>query len=176
MIDLAILGLLDEQDLHGYELKKQLAELVGARSGISFGSLYPALRRLERAGAIEAVDESATAPTPTGTHVPTGSLKGDLAAARMRLRAHPSRRTRRAYGITDLGRAMFAELLTDESDDDEREFAVKLLFCGHLDPAVGGLVVSLDGQQRRPRRRIHLVGPLDAARDAHRRRMGQERQ
>ena len=56
MIDLAILGLLDEQDLHGYELKKQLAELVGARSGVSFGSLYPALARLEKGGAVKAVE------------------------------------------------------------------------------------------------------------------------
>ena len=31
MIDLAILGLLTEQDLHGYELKKQLAELLPGR-------------------------------------------------------------------------------------------------------------------------------------------------
>jgi DNA-binding PadR family transcriptional regulator len=134
MLELAVLGLLAEQPRHGYDLKKRLSETLGPLWGISFGSLYPALRRLERAGAIEAVDESATAPTPTGTHVPTGSLKGDLAAARVRMRTRPSRRTRRAYGITDRGRAMFAELLTDESDDDEREFAVKLLFCGHLDP------------------------------------------
>jgi DNA-binding PadR family transcriptional regulator len=134
MLELAVLGLLAEQPRHGYDLKKRLSETLGPLWGISFGSLYPALRRLERAGAIEAVDENATVPAPTGALVPTGSLKGDLAAARMRLRARPSRRTRRAYGITDRGRAMFAELLTDESDDDERAFAVKLLFCGHLDP------------------------------------------
>jgi DNA-binding PadR family transcriptional regulator len=132
MLELAVLGLLAEQPRHGYDLKKRLSETLGPLWGISFGSLYPALRRLERAGAIEAVDDGATAPA--GSHVPTGSLKGDLAAARMRLRARPSRRTRRAYGITDQGRALFAELLTDESDDDERAFAVKLLFCGHLDP------------------------------------------
>jgi DNA-binding PadR family transcriptional regulator len=132
MLELAVLGLLSEQPRHGYDLKKRLSETLGPLWGISFGSLYPALRRLERAGAIEEVDENA-APA-AGTFVPTGSLKGDLAAARMRLRARPSRRTRRAYAITDNGRAMFAELLTDESDDDERAFAVKLLFCGHLDP------------------------------------------
>src|SRR5437667_11318353 len=116
MLELAVLGLLAEQPRHGYDLKKRLSETLGPLWGISFGSLYPALRRLERAGAIEAVDENAAAPGPTGTHVPTGSLKGDLAAARMRLRARPSRRTRRAYGITDHGRTLFPELLTDESD------------------------------------------------------------
>jgi DNA-binding PadR family transcriptional regulator len=134
MLELAVLGLLAEQPRHGYDLKKRLSETLGPLWGISFGSLYPALRRLERSGAIEEVDESATAPAPTGSFVPTGSLKGDLAAARMRLRARPSRRTRRAYAITAHGRALFAELLTDESDDDERAFAMKLLFCGHLEP------------------------------------------
>lgn len=132
MLELAVLGLLAEQPRHGYDLKKRLSETLGPLWGISFGSLYPALRRLERSGAIEEVDENAT--TPGVAFVPTGSLKGDLAAARMRLRPRPSRRTRRAYSITDRGRVLFTELLTDESDDDERAFAVKLLFCGHLDP------------------------------------------
>ena len=134
MLELAVLGLLAEQPRHGYDLKKRLSETLGPLWGISFGSLYPALRRLERAGAIEAVDE-APAPAAESAFVPTGSLKGDLAAARMRLRPRPSRRTRRAYRITDSGRELFTELLTDEGDDDERAFAVKLLFCGHLDPA-----------------------------------------
>ncbi len=131
MLELAVLGLLAEQPRHGYDLKKCLSEKLGPLWGISFGSLYPALRRLEKSGAIEEVDDNA--PVSAGTFVPTGSLKGDLAAARMRLRARPTRRTRRAYAITEQGRALFAELLTDESDDDERAFAVKLLFCGHLD-------------------------------------------
>ena len=133
MLELAVLGLLAEQPRHGYELKKRLSETLGPLWGISFGSLYPALRRLERTGAIEEVADTAGSPA-TGTFVPTGSLKGDLAAARMRLRARPTRRTRRAYAITPHGRELFTELLTDETDDDERAFAVKLLFCGQLDP------------------------------------------
>ena len=56
MLELAVLGLLSEQPLHGYELKKRLSETLGPLWGISFGSLYPALRRLERSGAIEAAD------------------------------------------------------------------------------------------------------------------------
>jgi DNA-binding PadR family transcriptional regulator len=133
MLELAVLGLLAEQPRHGYELKKRLSETLGPLWGISFGSLYPALRRLERSGAIEEVADTAGSAAP-GTFVPTGSLKGDLAAARMRLRARPTRRTRRAYAITPQGRELFTELLTDEADDDERAFAVKLLFCGQLDP------------------------------------------
>ncbi len=52
MLDLAILGLLREEPRHGYELRRALGEL-GFRQ-VSFGSLYPALRRLERRGAIAA--------------------------------------------------------------------------------------------------------------------------
>ena len=47
MLELAILGLLKEQELHGYELKKRLSDTLGFASGVSFGSLYPALGRLE---------------------------------------------------------------------------------------------------------------------------------
>jgi DNA-binding PadR family transcriptional regulator len=131
MIDLAILGLLDEQDLHGYELKKQLAELIGSRSGMSFGSLYPALARLEKAGAVKAVE----ALTNEATIPMTGALSGELAAFRARIgRPARSRRTRKVYGITEPGRQRLRELLNDESTDD-RTFTVQVAFCRVLRPA-----------------------------------------
>jgi DNA-binding PadR family transcriptional regulator len=133
MLELAVLGLLAEQPLHGYELKKRLSETLGPLWGISFGSLYPALRRLERNGDIEATDAVETSRTG---FVPTGSLDGDLAAARQRRRALPGRRTRKAYRITEQGRGTFAELLVDDNLDDDRSFALKLSFCrflGHAD-------------------------------------------
>ena len=130
MIDLAILGLLDEQDLHGYELKKQLAELVGARSGVSFGSLYPALARLEKGGAVKAVE----AHTADATIPMTGALSGEIAAFRARLgRPAKGRRTKKVYGITEVGRRRLGELLTDGSTDD-RTFAVQVAFCHTLQP------------------------------------------
>ena len=52
MIEMAILGVLKEHEAHGYELKKRMAELAGGSGGVSFGSLYPALNRLELAGAV----------------------------------------------------------------------------------------------------------------------------
>jgi transcriptional regulator of acetoin/glycerol metabolism len=58
MLELPILGLLQEEPLHGYELKKRLDETLGLW-GVSFGTLYPALRRLERQGAIEAIEPEA---------------------------------------------------------------------------------------------------------------------
>jgi len=131
MLELAILGLLAEQPRHGYELKKRLSETLGPLWGISFGSLYPALRRLERSGAIEVVDDDGA--STGGASVSTGSLAGDLAAARLRRRTRPTRRTRKAYRITDAGRGLFTELLTDPATDDDRGFALKLSFCRYLD-------------------------------------------
>jgi DNA-binding PadR family transcriptional regulator len=156
VLDLAILGLLKEQPLHGYELRKRLGEALGSLWGISYGSLYPALRRLERDGAIEIV-----APGVNVVPIPaTGSLDGDLAAARQRPSAKVSRRTRKAYRITDHGNVRFEELLlADDAGDDERTFALKLMLCRHLDPA--GRVELLQ------RRRAVLADGL-----AHARRSG----
>jgi hypothetical protein len=109
MLELAILGLLKEQPLHGYELKKRLGDTLGSLWGISYGSLYPALRRLEHDGSIESVEpETVATPMPA-----TGSLDGDLAVARVR----------RPVLVDD-----------DGTGDDDRTFALKLAFCGTLDP------------------------------------------
>jgi DNA-binding PadR family transcriptional regulator len=131
VLDLAILGLLKEQPLHGYELRKRLGESLGSVWGISYGSLYPALRRLEREGAIEIVE-----PGPSLDPIPaTGSLDGDLAAARMRRQGKVSRRARKAYRITERGDVRLDELLlAADAPDDERTFALKLVFCRHLEP------------------------------------------
>jgi len=56
MIEMAILGLLRRRPRHGYELKARLGEL--GFSKLSFGTLYPALRRLENRGLIEALRQS----------------------------------------------------------------------------------------------------------------------
>src|SRR3954465_11341064 len=48
VLELAILGILHESPMHGYELRKQLTTKLGAfRAAISYGSLYPTLRRLQ---------------------------------------------------------------------------------------------------------------------------------
>lgn len=136
MLELAILGVLQEQPLHGYELKKRLSEMLGSFWGVSFGSLYPALRRLEKAGAIEVVSGRTAEETAAPAMPATGSLKGEAAAARLRLvPAGSGRRPRKAYRITARGQEQFIALLTAEDDgDDERLFTLKLAFCRHLDP------------------------------------------
>lgn len=136
MLELPILGLLHEEPMHGYELKKRLDETLGAVTGVSYGSLYPALRRLERAGAIEVVEP---APEPGVAMPMTGSIGGETAAARsaaaLRRRLSPSRRRRKEYRMTPRGGRLLQELLTASEDaGDERAFAVKLAFCRHLGP------------------------------------------
>src|SRR5258705_12326536 len=70
MLELAILGILHESPMHGYELRKQLATKVGAfRAAISYGSLYPTLRRLEAEGCI-ADGEFAAHPPALRTESP----------------------------------------------------------------------------------------------------------
>ena len=134
MIDLAILGLLADADLHGYELKKRLGELLGTRASISFGSLYPALARLEKAGAVKAVEERTEVPAAPMS----GSLAGALAAFRSRVRtASRSRggRGRKVYGITDDGRERLAQLLTEPEVGDDRTFGLRVAFCRLMAPA-----------------------------------------
>ena len=41
-LELAVLGLLHESPMHGYELRKRLTALLGWGRVLSFGSLYPA--------------------------------------------------------------------------------------------------------------------------------------
>ena len=105
MLELAILGLLYEAPVHGYELRKQLSTRLGGLRVISYGSLYPALRRLTRAGLIV---EDTAAP-----------LDGTW-----------SRRARRVYRITAEGKERFAELLADSGPQsfDDDGFGVHLAF------------------------------------------------
>jgi DNA-binding PadR family transcriptional regulator len=172
VLELAILGLLKEQALHGYELKKRLGDTLGPFSGASFGSLYPALRRLELAGAITSADGTmATANTGStaaaAVAIPmTGSLGGELAAFRARRRANAAAagnegggsRKRKVYRITERGEQVFEELLATESQssDDDRTFSLKLAFARHLPPEARlGLL---------ERRRAQLVERLAQAR------------
>ena len=50
MLELAILGFLFERPLHGYELRRRVAQLSGYARPVSDGSLYPAINRMVRDG------------------------------------------------------------------------------------------------------------------------------
>jgi DNA-binding PadR family transcriptional regulator len=132
VIELAVLGLLQDQDLHGYELRKRLTALVGLRGAISFGSLYPALGRLEGGGAVKAVEAN-----DSERAIPmTGSLSGETSAFLSRRRATTGRagRARKVYGITEHGRELLVTLLEDPASDD-KAFPLKVALCAALAPS-----------------------------------------
>ena len=87
MLEMAVLGLLKGQDMHGYELKKRLSDVFGVSSAVSFGSLYPALARLEAAGAVRAL----------------GDVPGQVTGGPARAAGHGADRRRKVYGITGSG-------------------------------------------------------------------------
>lgn len=104
MLEIAVLGLLSQEPMHGYYLRKVLTEMTGGLRGISYGSLYPILNRLEKAGFIESSDED---PSRIGR-----------------------RKARKVYQITAAGEQYFQDLLaniTKNSFDDE-DFGIRLAF------------------------------------------------
>lgn len=124
MLELAILGLLNEAPVHGYELRKQLGLRLGGFRVFSYGSLYPALRRLTRAGLI--VEDPAPSPPEAGW----------------------SRRGRRVYQITAEGKERLTELLSGSGRQcwDDESFGVHLAFFSRT-PAEARMRI-LEGRRR----------------------------
>src|SRR3954452_17268905 len=94
MLEFAILGLLQQSPMHGYELRKELAQMLGGLRTISFGSLYPALKRLPAAGSTTAAAPAPKALFPPGAPPLTG------------------RRGKVVYTITAEGKERFHELVS----------------------------------------------------------------
>ena len=134
MLDLAILGLLHESPMHGYELRKQLTTKLGAfRAAISYGSLYPTLRRLQAEGWIT---EGAPTARKAGPAEEIPLLTG--------------KRGRVVYTITAEGKERFQELLGTagpETYDSEAGFGVHFAFFARTDPATRLRI--LEGRRRR---------------------------
>ena len=109
--------------MHGYELKKRLADVFGLATAVSFGSLYPALARLEAAGAVRVVAQPS--PPPSADAVADGP-PGEGRASRRR----------KVYGMTPGGAKMFEDLLATSQNggEDERSFNLRLAFARHLPP------------------------------------------
>lgn len=179
MIDLAILGLLGEQDLHGYELRKRASELAGLRPALSFGALYPALARLEAAGAVRALEPVPPGPRREPVLPLTGSLSGEAAAFLARTRADRAARAsaprrgrgRKSYGLTEAGHQLLIDLMEDPATDD-RAFPLKVAFCRYLPPprrlelferrrAILAGRLAGEWSSRRPDQRVTAADRLD---------------
>jgi DNA-binding PadR family transcriptional regulator len=135
LLDLAILGLLLQAPMHGYELRKQLTTKLGAiRAAISYGSLYPTLRRLQTAGWIAEASE-ASAPVEEGF--------------RSEIPALTSRRGRVVYKITAEGKERFQELLAQAGPEtyEDPGFGVHFAFFARTDRATRLRI--LEGRRRK---------------------------
>jgi DNA-binding PadR family transcriptional regulator len=128
MLEVAVLGLLHESPMHGYELRKRLSTLLGAFRAFSYGSLYPTLRRLAEAGWI-------TEEPPLEEPAPG--------------RASRSRRGRRVYRLTAEGKEHFAELLAQVGPDafDDEGFGARLAFFAQTRSDIR--LQILEGRRRR---------------------------
>jgi DNA-binding PadR family transcriptional regulator len=163
VLELAVLGLLKEQPLHGYDLRKRLRATFGLLANLSFGSLYPALARLEAAGALQTLEVTAT--PVTDALLPTGSLGGEratLVARRATAKAAAAlggrgTRARKVYTITPAGEELFERLLSEPTnDEDARAFEARLVFARHLSPTARVRLLE--------RRRFQLIDRLERAR------------
>jgi DNA-binding PadR family transcriptional regulator len=145
-LELAVLGLLHENPMHGYELRKQLNIVLGWGRVLSYGSLYPALKKMLRAGWIT---EHVTAPE-------AGAGKG----------AGVSRRQRIVYRLTPLGDDRFAKLMSDAGPStwEDDNFDVRFVFFGRTDREIRLRI--LEGRRARLEERLARVQQqLDSSRD-----------
>jgi len=110
MYELFILSKLMHRPMHAYLLQAILDSAVGPFRRVSWGTLYPLMKKLQSQGLIVAVDEADEDP-----------------------------RGKKKYRTTKAGRARFFALMSrrEEYDSDSHDlFTLKLGCFGHLDQAL----------------------------------------
>jgi DNA-binding PadR family transcriptional regulator len=147
LLELAVLGLLLESPMHGYELRKRLTGLLGAFRAFSYGSLYPALRRMQADGLI--VEDAA----------PDGIPK--------------MRRARRVYRLSDAGKQRFTELVADTGPQNYTDdgFGVHLAFFNRT-PAEARMRI-LEGRRRQVEELREAVARASSSLDRYTRQLHQ---
>lgn len=130
-LELAVLGLLHDSPMHGYELRKQLIALLGWGRVLSYGTLYPCLKELVRVGHIVA-DEDTAVP-----------LRG--------------RRNRIVYRLTAEGKEHFAHVMAESGPTtwDDEFFGVRFAFFARTDSPTR--VRILEGRRSRLEERLEDV-------------------
>lgn len=128
-LELAVLGLLSDAPMHGYELRKQVNGLLGWTRLLSYGTLYPCLKQLTRSGFIVADSEA----SPRG------------------------KRPRIVYRLTAEGKEHLASLLEDGGPSawDDENFGIRFaLFARTSSPT---RVRILEGRRSRLEERLENV-------------------
>ena len=128
-IELAVLGLLHEGPMHGYELRKRLNLMLGWGRVLSYGSLYPAPKKMLRK---ELLAEVAT----TAPH---------------------TRRPRIVYEVTEAGHAEFQRLMSEVGPTawEDDNFDIRFAFFSSTDMEIRLRV--LEGRRTRLQERLTRV-------------------
>ena len=132
VLTLAILGILETSPLHGYQIRKQLGGELGPFRALSYGSLYPALKRMVREGLL-------------GADAGDESTRG-------------SRRYKIEYRLTDAGKARLHEELAEAGTStwEDDAFDVRFSMFDRTD-SVTRLRI-LEGRRTRLAQRLEDTG------------------
>ena len=127
-LEFALLGLLSQTPLHGYELRKRMGTIFGPFRALAFSVLYPQLRRMLEAGLIEetVVDS-------------------------------PSRRSRIVYDITDKGQARFESLTETVSPETWEDEGFEIRFAFFSPTSSKNRVRILEGRHRRLKEKAEIL-------------------
>jgi DNA-binding PadR family transcriptional regulator len=134
VLELAVLGLLLDAPMHGYELRKQLNSLLGTIRALSYGTLYPTLKALVAQGLIrEAAGDDGT----------TSALAG--------------KRARIVYELTPEGKERFQGLVRSPGPSawEDENFGVHFAFFSRTDAA--SRLEVLEGRRTRLQERLEGV-------------------
>jgi DNA-binding PadR family transcriptional regulator len=134
VLEFAVLGLLHDSPMHGYELRKRLNTLLGAFRALSYGTLYPALKALLAAGLIrEAGQGEGPAPALAG------------------------KRARIVYELTAEGKERFHALVSETGPAawEDELFDVHFAFFARTDAATR--LQILEGRRTRMQERLDGV-------------------
>jgi DNA-binding PadR family transcriptional regulator len=156
-LELAVLGLLHETPLHGYELRKRLNSLLGTFRAWGYGSLYPCLKDLLAQGLIAEeppADADAAQARLTGQDRPRpGQPRQRPGQARPR----SGRRSKIVYRLTADGKERLQDLLAEAGpaawEDDG--FGVHFAFFGQTRADIRLRI--LEGRRTRLEERLDSV-------------------
>ncbi|MFK4067005.1 PadR family transcriptional regulator [Streptomyces sp. NPDC029674] len=115
MLELAILGFLYDAALHGYELRKRISALTGHVRPVAESTLYPAIKRLEKAGLLARETQPGAVAAP-----------------------------RHVLSLTSAGRQELRKRLAEPAQGDitdENRWFTLLAFLRHLDDATAQAAV-----------------------------------
>ena len=132
VLEPAILGLLAESPMHGYELRKRLNLVLGSFRALSYGSLYPCLKSLSDRGWITGSEATDT------THV-------------------ASKRARIVYQLTADGKEHLQQVLASSGPAawEDENFDVRFAFFAQTDAETRLRI--LEGRRSRLTERLETI-------------------